>query len=98
MIYWGKEIYAIRIEFQERGSPHVHTFIWIFNAPYIENEALYIEFIEKTINPQLPNHLNDPELSTRRSVALPTVDILLRKQLLQNHLILNLAMIKSKSF
>ena len=31
--------YAIRIEFQERGSPHVHSFIWICNAPNIENEA-----------------------------------------------------------
>ena len=33
------------------------------NAPNIENEAAYIEFIEKTINAQLPNYLNDPELS-----------------------------------
>ena len=54
--------YAIRIEFQERGSPYVHSFIWIFNAPNIENEAAYIEFIEKTINAQLPDHLSDPEL------------------------------------
>ena len=54
--------YAIRIEFQERGSPHVYSFIWIFNAPNIENEAAYIEFIDKTINLQLPNHLSDPEL------------------------------------
>ena len=53
--------YAIRIEFQERGSPHVHSFIWIFNAPNIENEAAYIEIIEKTINAQLPDYLNDPE-------------------------------------
>ena len=53
--------YAIRIEFQERGSPHLYSFIWIFNAPNIENEAAYIEFIEKTINSQLPNHLSDPE-------------------------------------
>ena len=28
--------YAISIEFQERGSPHVHSFIWILNAPNIE--------------------------------------------------------------
>ena len=35
--------FAIRMEFQERGSPHVHSFIWIFNAPNIENEATYIE-------------------------------------------------------
>ena len=39
--------YAICIEFQERGSPYVHPFIWIFNAPNIENEAAYIELIEK---------------------------------------------------
>ena len=30
--------YAIRTEFQERGSPHVHSFIWIFNAPNIEKQ------------------------------------------------------------
>ena len=54
--------YAIRIEFQKKDSPHVHSFIWIFNAPNIEDEAAYIEFIEKTINAQLPDHLSDPEL------------------------------------
>ena len=53
--------YTIRIESQERGDPHVHSFIWIFDAPSIENEAACIEFIEKTTNAQLPNHLNDPE-------------------------------------
>ena len=52
--------YAIRIEFQERGSPHVHSFIWIFNAPNIQNETAYIEFIEKTINAQLLDHLKEP--------------------------------------
>ena len=40
--------YAIRIEFQERGSPHVHSFIWIFSAPNIQNKAAYVDFIEKT--------------------------------------------------
>ena len=56
----GKTKYcAIRIEFQERGSPHVHSFIWIFNAP---NKTAYTKFIEKTINAQLPDHLNNPEL------------------------------------
>ena len=53
--------YAIRIEFQERGSPHVHSFIWIFNAPNIQNETGNIEFIEKTIA-QLRDHLKDPEI------------------------------------
>ena len=51
--------YATRIEFQERGSPYVHSFIWIFNAPNIQNQADCISFIEKTINAELPNHLND---------------------------------------
>ena len=53
---------AIHIEFQERGSPYVHSFIWILNAPNIQNETAYIGFIEKTIKAQLPNHLKDPEL------------------------------------
>ena len=34
--------------------------------------------------------------TTRMNVASPMVDILLRRHLLQNHLILNLAMMKSK--
>ena len=54
--------YAIRIEFQERGSPHVHSFIWILDPPSIQDEASYINFIEKTINAQLPDPQNDPEL------------------------------------
>ena len=54
--------YSICIEFQERSSPHIHSFIWIFNAPSIENEAAYIEFIEKILNAHLPGHLNDSEL------------------------------------
>ena len=55
------EYYAIRIEFEERGSPRVHSVMWILNAPNIENKAAYIELIEKTIA-QLPDYLNDPEL------------------------------------
>ena len=35
--------YAIRTEFQERGSPPVHSFIWIFNAPNIHKAADYID-------------------------------------------------------
>ena len=52
--------YAIRIEFQERSSPHVHSFIWILNPPNIQDEAAYISFIEKT-NAQLPDPQNDSE-------------------------------------
>ena len=54
--------YAIRIEFQERRSPHVHSFIWILNPPNIRDEAAYISFIEKIINAQLPYPQNNSEL------------------------------------
>ena len=54
--------YAIRIEFQERGSPHAHSFIWIVNPPNIQDEDGYISFIEKTINAHLPDPQNDSEL------------------------------------
>ena len=61
MIFWQKKYYALHIEFQEKGSPHFHSFIWIFNAPHIEREAAYIEFLEKTINAQFPDHFTDPQ-------------------------------------
>ena len=81
--------YAIPIIFQERGIPHVHLFIRIFNSPNIENG----------INTQLPNHLDNQELFEllRLTKIMPTlelagntirmneasfmVDILLRRQL-----------------
>ena len=90
--------------------------MWIVNTRNIENEAVYIEFIKKTINAQLPDHLNDPGIfelvktykcmrnlkvagnTVRINASSHTVDILLRRQLSQNHLILNLAMLKSKKF
>ena len=31
--------YAIRIEFQVRGSPHIHSFLWILNAPTLTPET-----------------------------------------------------------
>ena len=60
---FGKtKYYAICIEFQERGSPHVHSFIWILDPTNVQDEAVYISFIEKTINAQLPASQNDSEL------------------------------------
>ena len=46
---WKTKYYAIGIDLQERGIPHIHSFIGIFNAPNIKNEAAYKDFIEKTI-------------------------------------------------
>ena len=59
----GKTKYCARsTEFQEKGSPHAHLLIWIFNAPDIQNETAYIEFIEETIHDQLPGHSKDPKV------------------------------------
>ena len=54
-----KKHYVIHNEFQERSSPHDHLFIWIFKAPNNQNETAYIEFLEKIINVQLPDHLKE---------------------------------------
>ena len=54
----GKVIcYKYRIEFQHRGSPHVHMLVWIENAPSIEhNSELEIKaFIDQHITCQLPD-------------------------------------------
>ena len=54
--------YAIRNEFKKRGSPYIHSFTYTCNTRNIQNEAACIDFIEKTTNAQLSNHLNDSKL------------------------------------
>ena len=46
----------MRIEFQQRGSPHVHSLLWIENAPKYDVSPLneVIEFIDRTIQCKLP--------------------------------------------
>ena len=46
--------YALRIEFQERESPHVHAFAWILDALKISDKTEYKSFVERTL-------LADPE-------------------------------------
>ena len=40
--------YAIHIEFQVRGSPHIHSFIWILNAPKLSRETNdeYVQWVD----------------------------------------------------
>ncbi|XP_066910247.1 uncharacterized protein [Clytia hemisphaerica] len=56
--------YAIRVEFQVRGSPHIHSFLWILNAPTLtpETKSEYVEFVDKIIKVCLPSQQEDPEL------------------------------------
>ncbi len=41
-----------RIEFQQRGSPHVHALIWSKNAPDLDNnsEAEVLEYVDKFVS------------------------------------------------
>jgi len=61
----GKVIhYAIRVEFQVRGSPHIHSLLWVENAPVLSNETKYeyTKFVDTAVKCQLPNKENDEEL------------------------------------
>ena len=43
--------YPIRVEFQVRCSPHIHSFIWILNAPKPSKEPKdeYIQWVESIV-------------------------------------------------
>ncbi|XP_035989961.1 uncharacterized protein LOC118561833 isoform X1 [Fundulus heteroclitus] len=59
------EDYFYRVEFQARGSPHIHAVIWINDAPEMEDPACcdgVINFIDRYICCQLPDETADPEL------------------------------------
>ena len=34
------EYYVIRVEFQIRGSPHIHLLLWIVDAPVLTEETI----------------------------------------------------------
>ena len=56
--------YAIRVEFQVRGSPHVHSFIWILNAPKLSkfNIEEYTNWVDMIIHTDLPDPSSEPDL------------------------------------
>ena len=61
----GKIIYyALRIEFQMRGSPHLHALIWTSDCPKLtsDNKEAYVEFIDKHVQAYLPDKETEPEL------------------------------------
>ena len=44
----GKIIdYYYRVEFQQRGSPHIHSLLWVQDAPVIDKntDAEVVEFV-----------------------------------------------------
>ena len=54
--------YFARIEFQARGTPHIHIFLWIANAPSFDcsaDQPFMLAFIDKYISGKLPT--DNPE-------------------------------------
>ena len=53
-----------RLQFQVRGSPHIHSLIWILNAPHLTKETKngYIKWVDGIIRADLPSSNNKPEL------------------------------------
>ncbi|RXN36610.1 replicase helicase endonuclease [Labeo rohita] len=58
------EDYFYRVEFQARGSPHIHLLAWVKGAPEFENQSdqEVCDFIDRNITCQLPDPTTDPEL------------------------------------
>jgi hypothetical protein len=56
--------YALRIEFQMRGSPHLHALIWTSDCPELTNDTknAYIDYIDRHVQAYLPDKETDPEL------------------------------------
>ena len=56
--------YFFRVEFQQRGSPHIHCLFWIKDAPVFDKDTDedVCEFVDQFITCELPSMHNDPEL------------------------------------
>ena len=53
--------YAIKIEFQERGSPHAHCLLWVDGAPHIDvdTDEDVCSFIDMYVSGIIPNNSNE---------------------------------------
>ena len=61
----GKIVYyALRIEFQMRGSPHLHALIWTSDCPKLTHDTKedYIEYVDQHVQAYLPDKDTNPEL------------------------------------
>ena len=58
------QYYAIRVEFQVRGSPHIHSSIWILNAPKLTKVNIndYRKWVDSVIRSEIPDRNNGPAL------------------------------------
>ena len=53
--------YAIKIEFQECGSPHAHCLLWVDGAPCIDvdDDEEVCLFIDKYVSGRIPEDSHD---------------------------------------
>lgn len=61
----GKVVdYFHRVEFQQRGSPHMHCLYWVENAPNLESEGdeAVCKFINRYVTCAIPSENEDAEL------------------------------------
>lgn len=61
----GKIVYyALRIEFQMRGSPHLHALVWTSDCPKLTSNSKedYINFVDQHVQAFLPSREDDAEL------------------------------------
>ena len=67
------EYYAIRVEFQVRGSPHIHSFLWVNGAPKlsVETKEEYICFIDQIVKANLP----DPQIQQNLYTLVKTYQV-----------------------
>ena len=56
--------YAIRVQFQVRGSPHIYSFIWVLNAPKLTkfNKDEYTKWVDSAVRSCLPDSVKKPIL------------------------------------
>ena len=55
---------AVCVEFQVRGSPHVHCFLWVANDPGLisNNKEEYITLVDQIVHAFVPDRNENPEL------------------------------------
>jgi len=54
--------YFVRVEFQNRGGPHLQIFFWIKDAPNLasaEGKKQFPQFIDQYVSSQIPNKTKD---------------------------------------
>ena len=56
--------YVIRVEFQVRGSPPMHSFLWFLIAPVLSEDTIdhFKEWVDSIISARLPNPTKNSKL------------------------------------